>query len=110
MASRLRSTSIALSSSFLLLAAAGCDSQEPDTAQVCMERETQTRAPENQCPPDETGVTSTAHTHVWVWQKGYVPAVGSKLTGFSTVKTGIVGTAPAGGGYASDGGGISSGS
>lgn len=105
MATRLRTTSIILSSTFLMLTAGWCaDGQEPDTAQVCMERDTLIRLPEQQCPPDETGVTGTGH-HVWVWQKGYVPAVGSRLSGFSTVKTGIVGTAPQDGGYVGSSGG-----
>lgn len=101
MATRLRSTTVVLSATFL--ATAGCgDSQDTsvDTAQVCVERETFIRADEAQCPPETTGVTGTSGSHVWVWQRGHVPAIGQKVSGFSTVRTGIVGTAPAGGGTA----------
>lgn len=104
--SRLRSSTVTLSAMFLGLipATAACgDSQDTnvDTAEICMDEATEIRVDDSKCPPN--GGSSGGYS--WVYVNGHAPAVGSPVRGYSTVKTGIVGRAPIGGGKAISSGG-----
>lgn len=96
--SRLRSRNVVLSAVFtaLIPTVAACgDSQDTsvDTYEICMDEVTEIRVDDSECPPN--GGSSGGYS--WVYINNHAPAVGSPVRGHSTVKTGIVGRAPAGG-------------
>jgi hypothetical protein len=90
--SRLRSTKISLSATFLALAASvtGCGSSEPDTAQICLDEQTQLRVADEEC--DENSTTYIHGRRRWRYiptSYGY-PAVGARVEPgtFSTTRPG----------------------
>lgn len=104
--SRLRSRNVVLSAVFTALVptVAACgDSQDTsvDTYEICIDEATEIRVDDSKCPPN--GGSSGGYS--WVYVNGHAPAVGSPVRGYSTVKTGIVGRAPIGGGKAISSGG-----
>lgn len=100
--SRLRSTAVILTSAFIIPAVTACSSDQDtsvDTTEACMETATGLRDDDEDCDSGSSG-------HSWVYFHGYAPAVGHPIPhGYSTVKTGIVGRAPTGGGKAVSSGG-----
>jgi len=96
------SKTVWLSASFLALipATAACgDSQDTsvdaDTSEICMDEATGLRVDDSKCPPGG----GSGGGYVWMYGTGHAPAVGHPVPkSYSTVKTGIIGRAPYGGG------------
>lgn len=98
----LRTRNIALSAIFLAIipATTACgDSQDTsvdaDTNEICMDEATGLRVDDSKCPPGGGG----GGGYVWMYGTGHAPAVGHPVPKtYSTIKTGVIGRAPAGGG------------
>lgn len=103
----LRSKSVALSALFtaLIPTTAACgDSQDTnvDTYEICIDEKTEIRVDDSKCPKGGGG----SGGYIWVYIPKYAPAVGAHVPRgtYSTVKTGVIGRAPAGGATVSVGG------
>lgn len=89
----LRTTTLTLSPIFLALAAA-CSAPSPDTYEICRDNTSGTRVDDSVCESGSGGSS-------WVYGTGHAPAVGRPVPkSVSTVKTGVIGRAGAGGGTA----------